>query len=356
MGSTSSTSSSGWIPRCAASRAELVRAGTRIEGPQAASARRVEDGVRAAGISPLRLERRPPRPPLRRREAGAARGPAGRGAARSVLRGRLDRDLLRVPGGAPRLRGGRNDRALAADRVRPCGKGAGQRRADGEPLDPANLSRWKARRGRGPRSGQQQSGHLDLRRRRPGGPARITFDPGEDYTPVFSRDGKKIAYTSYRKGVWSINEKTLGSSEEEADRNRPAGRRRRVRAGIGLHPPRLQVPHGLVAGRTVHRLQRIRYEDRGRHVAARGRDADREAPPLDAVERARHCVLPRWTLVRARFHRERDGPRSTSPRSPAREAGARSRRTAAGSRGGARTAGSSFTSTWEASSWRSPSG
>ena len=46
-------------------------------------------------------------------------------------------------------------------------------------------------------------------------PARITFDPGEDYTPVFSRDGKKIAYTSYRKGVWSINEKTLGSSEEE---------------------------------------------------------------------------------------------------------------------------------------------
>jgi Tol biopolymer transport system component len=46
-------------------------------------------------------------------------------------------------------------------------------------------------------------------------PARISFDPGEDYTPVFSRDGKRIAYASYRKGFWSINQKILGSSEEE---------------------------------------------------------------------------------------------------------------------------------------------
>jgi eukaryotic-like serine/threonine-protein kinase len=46
-------------------------------------------------------------------------------------------------------------------------------------------------------------------------PARITFDPGEDFTPVFSRDGKRIAYASYRKGFWSINQKILGSSEEE---------------------------------------------------------------------------------------------------------------------------------------------
>ena len=46
-------------------------------------------------------------------------------------------------------------------------------------------------------------------------PVRITFDPGDDYTPVFSHDGKRIAYSSQRKGTWSISQKTLGSAEEE---------------------------------------------------------------------------------------------------------------------------------------------
>jgi serine/threonine protein kinase len=46
-------------------------------------------------------------------------------------------------------------------------------------------------------------------------PARVTFDPGEDYTPVFSPDGTRIAFSSFRKGTWSIFQKRLGGSEEE---------------------------------------------------------------------------------------------------------------------------------------------
>ncbi len=46
-------------------------------------------------------------------------------------------------------------------------------------------------------------------------PVRRTFDPGEDYTPVFSPDGKNLAYASYRKGAWTINERSLSGSDEE---------------------------------------------------------------------------------------------------------------------------------------------
>lgn len=46
-------------------------------------------------------------------------------------------------------------------------------------------------------------------------PVRRTFDPGEDYTPLFSPDGKRLAYASYRKGSWYIHEKTLSGSDEE---------------------------------------------------------------------------------------------------------------------------------------------
>jgi eukaryotic-like serine/threonine-protein kinase len=46
-------------------------------------------------------------------------------------------------------------------------------------------------------------------------PVRRTFDPGEDYTPVFSPDGRRLAYASYRKGAWFIFEKTLAGSDEE---------------------------------------------------------------------------------------------------------------------------------------------
>jgi eukaryotic-like serine/threonine-protein kinase len=46
-------------------------------------------------------------------------------------------------------------------------------------------------------------------------PVRRTFDPGEDYTPVFSPDGKHLAYASYRKGAWFIHERTLSGSDEE---------------------------------------------------------------------------------------------------------------------------------------------
>ena len=43
----------------------------------------------------------------------------------------------------------------------------------------------------------------------------MTFDPGEDFTPVFSPDGSRIAFSSLRKGVWSIFVKSLAGSEEE---------------------------------------------------------------------------------------------------------------------------------------------
>ena len=46
-------------------------------------------------------------------------------------------------------------------------------------------------------------------------PVRRTFDPGEDYTPVFSPDGKRLAFASYRKGLWFIHERTLAGSDEE---------------------------------------------------------------------------------------------------------------------------------------------
>jgi Tol biopolymer transport system component len=46
-------------------------------------------------------------------------------------------------------------------------------------------------------------------------PVRRTFDAGEDYTPVFSPDGTRLAYASYRKGTWSIYERTLSGSDEE---------------------------------------------------------------------------------------------------------------------------------------------
>ncbi|MFI5182561.1 MAG: protein kinase [Thermoanaerobaculia bacterium] len=46
-------------------------------------------------------------------------------------------------------------------------------------------------------------------------PTRVTFDPGEDYTPVFSPDGNRIAFSSFRKGIWTIFQKKLAGSEEE---------------------------------------------------------------------------------------------------------------------------------------------
>jgi Tol biopolymer transport system component len=46
-------------------------------------------------------------------------------------------------------------------------------------------------------------------------PARITFDPGEDFTPVFSPDGTRIAFSSFRKGEWFIFQKKLQGSEDE---------------------------------------------------------------------------------------------------------------------------------------------
>ena len=77
-------------------------------------------------------------------------------------------------------------------------------------------------------------------------PARITFDPGDDYTPVFSRDGKRIAYSSLRKGTWSISQKTLGTAEEEqqiviaqpAAQSGLAGDRVGVRGAAAAEPAR----------------------------------------------------------------------------------------------------------------------
>jgi Tol biopolymer transport system component len=72
-------------------------------------------------------------------------------------------------------------------------------------------------------------------------PTRITFDPGEDYTPVFSRDGKKIAFASYRKGAWSISQKNLGSTEDEQPivTARPAGNPAQVPSpGAAIEPVR----------------------------------------------------------------------------------------------------------------------
>ena len=46
-------------------------------------------------------------------------------------------------------------------------------------------------------------------------PVRRTFDPGEDYTPVFSPDGKRIAYSGFRKGEWAIYEKSLAGGDDE---------------------------------------------------------------------------------------------------------------------------------------------
>ncbi|MEO8056609.1 MAG: hypothetical protein ABI768_15720, partial [Acidobacteriota bacterium] len=46
-------------------------------------------------------------------------------------------------------------------------------------------------------------------------PVRRTFDPGEDYTPVFSPDGKRLAFAAYRKGSWSVYGKSLAGGDEE---------------------------------------------------------------------------------------------------------------------------------------------
>ncbi len=46
-------------------------------------------------------------------------------------------------------------------------------------------------------------------------PVRRTFDPGDDYTPVFSPDGRRFAFGSFRKGLWFIFEKTLVGGDEE---------------------------------------------------------------------------------------------------------------------------------------------
>ncbi len=46
-------------------------------------------------------------------------------------------------------------------------------------------------------------------------PVRRTFDPGEDYTPLFSPDGKRLAFAAYRKGSWFVYEKSLGGADEE---------------------------------------------------------------------------------------------------------------------------------------------
>jgi hypothetical protein len=46
-------------------------------------------------------------------------------------------------------------------------------------------------------------------------PVRRTFDPGEEYTPVFSPDGKRLAYGAFRKGEWAIYEKSLAGGDEE---------------------------------------------------------------------------------------------------------------------------------------------
>jgi serine/threonine protein kinase/Tol biopolymer transport system component len=46
-------------------------------------------------------------------------------------------------------------------------------------------------------------------------PVRQTFDAGADFTPVFSPDGKRLAFASFRKASWFIFEKTLTGSDEE---------------------------------------------------------------------------------------------------------------------------------------------
>ena len=69
-------------------------------------------------------------------------------------------------------------------------------------------------------------------------PVRRTFDPGEDYTPVFSPDGKRFAWSAFRKGVWAIYEKSLAGSDEErlVARAAPSGPAARADAAAFLAP------------------------------------------------------------------------------------------------------------------------
>ena len=48
------------------------------------------------------------------------------------------------------------------------------------------------------------------------GAARLTFDPADDLNPIFSRDGRRIVFTSNRKGVMGIYSKaSTGVGEDE---------------------------------------------------------------------------------------------------------------------------------------------
>ena len=64
--------------------------------------------------------------------------------------------------------------------------------------------------------------------------SRLTFTGGAHLTPIWSPDGKQIAFTSNQQAAISV--KTLGSSapEQTLISNRPSRSSRRSRTGRGM--------------------------------------------------------------------------------------------------------------------------
>src|SRR5688500_18503463 len=73
----------------------------------------------------------------------------------------------------------------------------------------------RSHRGGGMRLSMDRVRQMDADRSRGGVCERFTSEPSDDYAPVWSRDGDRIAFTSVRKGTIEIYERSVDGSGGE---------------------------------------------------------------------------------------------------------------------------------------------